>query len=313
MKNLLLAFLLISLSACAGAKLVRDLAPATLDVGHKRVETEICGSWAVGENGCVFDDGKLNGELKIYGVLRGSVTVIGQGCLVDKTFQYEWNPKDPWIHLPLKDLIGEKLDSDCVLTIYQRLDYPNQQEAPFPIRGIYGTVSLGVCPAGALCSFKGEQSRVGWPPEPLVFDAVGGQYTLRGCGREIVPPTDFNAPLKLKLEELWPSGFPSQKSGCLFILGVRGSDGSRHKIYRKVSLFSEETIRLSEPVLTIDGDKIKFKGDRAVSLSIVGEKVHNSASGKFEPGSSGNVLRFYTVQGRSLVVFVRDGLIKWVQ
>jgi len=300
--------------SCAAVKLVNDPAPDTIGVGHKRVETEICGRHEVGENGCVFPRGELTGVLKIRRVLQGNLSIVGQGCKVDWAQRYEWD-KNPWIELDLRQLVGNNLTDDCVLDIYQFVDYPGSATAPFQIHGIYGTVTLGTCPDGIMCRFESEQLRAGWHPDAMTFsDLEAGQYLLRGCNSQVVPPTAYTGPLSLNLEQLWPHGYPSQgKTGCLFILGVRGDNGALYKVYRKVWLFKEEALRLDAPSLTLNPKtgKIRFVGDNRSSLSTTDTNIFNGNSGDFIPAPDGNWLRFYTVKGRTLVVLVKNGSIVW--
>lgn len=309
-------FLLIILLGCK-PKLIPDPAPAPIDVGWKRVETIICSSWEVGENGCAFNNGILLGDLKIYRPMSGSISIIAQGCGVEKSFRYE-DSGDEWISLDLKTLLNKtKIDSDCVMTIYQIPDLPGQDKAAFPVKGMYGTVTLGICPDKTLCGFHVEQFRLGWPNESWRIDTPeSGTYTLRGCGKEIVPPTSFNAPLILNLTKLWPNGYPLEgKNECMFVLGVKSGE-QRWKYYYKISLFKEETMKLEEPVFERKGDKVKFKGDPAVTYTIVNNEVINGSEGSFKITDDGTILRFYTVQGRSLVYYIRhikSGEISWMK
>lgn len=315
MRLIIAALCSVAFTGCA-INLVRDPAPGSIDTGFPRIETTICDRFDVGENGCVFPQGKLTGSLKIARVLAGSITIVGSGCAVDKSFEYPFVAGSPAIDVDLKTLLGvDKLDRDCVLSIYQFVNYPDGSKAPFPIAGIYGSVTLGVCPDGARCSYSSEMTRVGWKPSNLAFgEAVAGTYTLRGCGRAVVEPVAFQGPLNLDLGALWPGGFPDTgRARCLFILGVKGPDGSTFKQYRKVTLFREDTIRLAEPALELSGSCLKFTGDPSVSLTLAGSKLVNSSKGKFKPSPAGDLMRFYTVQGRSLVAFVKDGKVVWTK
>ena len=309
---LCLAFLL----SCS-PKLIRDQAPASIDMGWKRLETTLCDRWEVGDNGCVFPEGKVgDATLHIYKVLRGGVSIIGQGCKVDHNVQYEYDEKNSWLDIKIADLIqGDTLDNDCVLTIYQRVIFPDNESSPFPVEGIYGTVTLGTCPAGSTCSFDSEQIRAGWHPDPIRFDVdTAGQYMLRGCGQELVPPSNFSSPLTVNVETLWPGGYPKEgRVSCLFILGVRGAAGGKFKKYHKVSIFREETLKLDSPSIVLDGDTADFRGDPAVSLVIAGDKIINDTAGDWHPNKNGDYLRFYTIKGRTLVVFIRNGVIEWTK
>ena len=318
LKKILSLLFVVSLAACA-SKLIKDPAPASIDTGFQRVETMVCERHDIGENGCALKEGNLkNEELWIYGVLQGEITIIGANCGVNKVMNYTWNEKDPWVKLKLDELIGaDKIADDCVLSIYQKVNFPGSDQTTFPIRGMEGTVTLGTCPAGVDCSavFYVEQLKHhDHIPEWLPITAKSGSYIVQGCGQVVVPVTKFNAPLKLDLMKLWPGGYPTDpKKGCLFIMGVKGDDGTLQKIYHKTWIYNDGNIKMAEPSVTFDGSKVSFVGDQYASLTIVGSKAVNAHSGSYNPNAIGDYLRFYTVQGRSIVVFVKDGKITWIK
>lgn len=298
------------LTSCGTAPPVADPNPPTIDMGHKRVETSICGRWSVGENGCIFPEGRISGVLKIYRIWEGELTITGQGCGVDKSITYP-NSGGEWIDIDLRDLVGSSIEEDCFLNIIQFPKFKGQDQTQFPVRGINGSVLLGVCPAGVKCSYSSEQRRAGsstptWSPNV----PASGQYLLRGCGKEIVPATQYAEPLKLDLKAKWPGGYPTEgKVGCTFILAVRGDDGQKLKTYRRIWFYKKGAILLPAPAIEED----KFTADSTVSLSIADGVGVTKNSGSFKPKAEGNMLRFYTVQGRSLVVKVKGGKVEWTQ
>jgi hypothetical protein len=98
-------------------------------------------------------------------------------------------------------------------------------------------------------------------------------------------------------------------TGCTFILGVTGK--SQHKIYRRVWTYSDSVRLLPDPALAPQEKKTYF----TVDDSVLAVSVDGYITGRkyFINKPSGNFIRFYTSQGRSLVVFVKDGGIVWAK
>lgn len=307
----ILGIFLVGLMGCQ-YKMVPDQAPASIDVGMKRVETEICGNYGVGENGCVFPQGKLSGDLKIYRVISGFVNIIGQGCRVDTVIKYEADAKNPWLSIPLESLVGTSvLEDDCVLDIYQFVRLPDSEDQPIPVRGIYGTVTLGTCPEDVVCSFDAEQMRAGWIPRDIRLEG-SGDYLVRGCGEELARGT-FQGPFVIEPLAIWPKSHPVKgKDGCLLITAVRDPQQGFQKIYRKVWFFREDAVKLGEPVIDSKGN---FQGDESVSLTLIDEDGKDSRGVNLAKGKAptNGTLRFYTVQGRTLVVRIEGGKSKWTK
>ncbi len=308
--NYIIIILVSALVGCAGAPM-SDPNPGSIDMGWKRVETRICGSHEVGENGCTFVDGNLGTvKLEVYRIGVGDLQITG--CGIQKNIRY--NLKSPeWISMNLSELLGVGgLEQDCVLEIYQRLEFPLQDQLEIPVQGIYGTVSLGRCPSGIHCSMQFEQRNVVLGIEQRLIPEAGatGQYMLTGCGQTLIPMAPYVGPLVLDLERAWPGGYPQMpangKQGCMFILGLK-TGGMGYKLYDKVWLIMRENVEMSEP--TIAGRT--FVGDRYTAATIVDGVIVRGGAGTYTPNVLGNYLRFYTVKGRSMVVFVQDGRIKW--
>lgn len=309
--RVLVAFLSLFLISCGVAPPVKDPSPPSIDAGHKRVETVVCGRQAVGENGCVFPQGRVSGSLKIYRIYEGEINIVGQGCGVDRSIQYGQDKENEWVEVELADLVGDRLENDCFLSINQFVKFKGAEDVPFPVRGMYGSVVLGTCPAGTSCSISTEQRRAGsaipaWKPNlPL-----SGTLMVQGCGVEVLPPANYEGQPSVNLQAMWPNGYPADgKIGCTFIMGVRGSDGSKYKIYRRVWLYKKSAILLPAPAFSGN----EFQADASVSLSIVDGKHILKNKGSFKPAAEGNMFRFYTTQGRSLVLKLKGGKVEWTQ
>ena len=83
----------------------------------------------------------------------------------------------------------------------------------------------------------------------------------------------------------------------------------RHKIYHKIWFYAESVIPVALPALEFD-KKIRFVADKSVTVTVVNNKLYGQ-KGSFKPSPDGDYIRFYTSQGRSLVMFVKDGEVKW--
>jgi hypothetical protein len=322
MKYLTLLFL--SLVVACNGTLIKDPSPPTIDSHFARVETKIWDVEKVGENGCVYSEGVLEGNLSIYKVLQGTISIIGAGCEVDYSTQYAYQEgkESPWLEIPLTELIPSgKLENDCVLTIYQYLRYDGYESTPFPIQGIYGSVILGTSPHGVSGTFNSEQIRSGWLIPFLTFQSdSGGQYLLRGCGKELIPPTRFDKDLSVDLGSVWPGGYSNVTQGaCTFILSVKENSGKLTKHYQRINIFNANVVKLSEPALQLSLDshdeirKISFIGDPFASLTLVDDYALNASQGHYEPGRDGDTLRFYTTSGRTLKVLIKNGKVLWAQ
>ena len=297
--------MMLFLTAC-GSAIIQDRAPAPIEEGQKRVETIICDSHQVGENGCIFPEGRVSGSLKIFKVYEGEISILGLGCGVDFSQTYDHN-QEPWLELDLQSLVGEKLVNDCVLTITQKIQWKGSDRATFPIKDFRGTVTLGTCPSGVKCSISYEQRRLSDPNSRIRFsEEPSGRFILSGCGRELVPPTSYSGHLDIGLAQYLPN---KADTGCMFILGVVGRE--RHKVYQKVWMFSDKVRNLPVPELKISGKRVYFTIDDSIlAVSVDGFITSRKY---FEPSKNGNYLRFYTSQGRSLVMFIYEGRVVWAK
>jgi hypothetical protein len=297
-------FILILLSLSCAQKLKQDPFKPSIDTNYKRVETVICGNHSVGENGCVYKNGDLSGSLKIFKVLTGEVTL--SGCGLDHSYSYEYDKNNQWLELPL----GGKLESDCIIDIYQKIKFPKQETATFPIYGIKGTVSLGTCSSDSSCEFKNKQVMVGIEIDSYAITG-DGSYMVTGCGQTVEGPSPIHGVKNLRFDLMWPGGYPSAPAECLFITGVKGV--FKQKKYMKINLFSRETQFVSDPDVKKEGSSVSFSGDEYVSLTLTDDSFIEGSAGKFTSNIEGNYLRFYTVNGRSLVAFIRDGEVVWTK
>lgn len=294
------------LMVACGSAVVQDHAPAPIEEGQKRVETQLCDSHEVGENGCAFVEGTISGSLKIFKVYEGEISILGIGCDVDYSQSYAHDGKE-WLELDLINLVGQKIEDDCVLTITQKIQWKGADRAPFPIKDFRGTVTLATCPNGVKCSMSYEQKRLSDPTSLFGFDKeIAGKYMLAGCGRDLVPPSNFSGNLKFNLAQYLPN---KEDTGCMFILGVVGKE--RYKVYRKVWSYSDQVRLLPLPELRVQKKRVYFTLDPSVlAVSVDG---YITSRKYFDIKDQGNYLRLYTSQGRSLVMFIKNGVIVWAK
>jgi hypothetical protein len=135
-----------------------------------------------------------------------------------------------------------------------------------------------------------------------------GKYMLAGCGKELIKPTDFEGTIDIELKQFLPK---EKNSGCMFIAGVRGA--LLHKIYRKVWQYSDKVINMKIPSISLSGSKVWYNGDEFSIGHSVNGRFYKGASGSFKPSKNGDTLRFFTSQGRTLVVFVKEGKVVWAK
>lgn len=311
MKGLIFAlFLPLILISCGN--LPQDKAAAPIEEGQKRVETIICDRHDVGENGCVFTDGQISSSLKIYKIYAGSVEILGAGCGVNYKTNYSASGSE-WLEIDLKSLIGsDHLGNDCVLTIVQKVVWEDQDKLTFPIKSFFGTVTLGTCPLGVNCSFDSYQYPLTGMVGSLKFDLdddTEGKFYLAGCGKELIPLTDFKGDLRVPVSPYLPA---VKNSGCLFIMAVI-YEQELFKTYTKVWRYSDKVIQLARPSLEKKSKKICFTGDASTFASKVNNKLSSKNKACFSPSGEGDYVRFYTSQGRSLITFIKDGEIKWAK
>lgn len=293
----LLIFLL--LTSCGS--LHQDTAPSAIDVGQKRVETIICDNHEVGENGCVFTDGIVTSNLKIYKVNTGSVEIIG--CGIDQNTNY--NNVGEWLEIKLPSSINE----DCVITITQRVTWKGSDRVKFPIEAAIGTVTIGTCHGNTHCSMEFEQRSLSQAIKPIMLDGEGsGVLALSGCGKTLIPPTEFMGSISLPLAKYLPN---TKGTGCMFIMGVKGEQ--LHKLYKKVWRYDDTATAVKSPALTDKGKKLCYQGDAQSLASSVNGKISIGPNGCFTPNQAGDYVRFYTSQGRSLITFIKNKEIVWIK
>lgn len=282
--------------------IVQDKSPGSIDSDHLRVESLICGSHEVGNNGCIFQEGNVEGDLKFFAVNSGYIKLTGSACGVDKKINYDIKSGE-WVSIPLTSLVGPKLSSDCMIEVYQNITVPRQDRLQFPVKGMIGTVFLGVCPSGVECNYSRDQVRQGFtmPLIPIHGTEFGpSKYIVGACGSQVVPPTDASEYINY---------IPQEKS-CLFISSVKSSSGRKFKNFFDLHIFKSTAILMSEPVVSTDG---KFIGDALSAINISNSKVSVGNKGSYDETSDQYFIRFYTSQGRSLVVALSKGVILWVK
>lgn len=282
--------------ACASAP-TRDLAPAPIEVGLKRIETEICGQVRVGENGCVYPK-TVKPKLRIRRIYQGLISLVGANCSLDRNFVY--SEKDPiWLEVDLGPYLRH--NPDCQIDIYQYVFHPNQELYAYEIRGFRGTVTVAECPSGANCEFTAAQLRERWKAPEITYPVPGdGEYKIHGCG-ELINEGRFHNFINLA-----PEIFEKRsKEDCLYTTAARTSE-SKVLFLHKVGRYSEKAVALAEPSFTRMGSEILVRADPAVALSEAnGEFIPNSVF-FYHPSGGVDELRFYTMHGRSLIVRIRN-------
>ncbi len=279
--------ILISIVLVSCQTVVQDRAKPTIETNQQRVETVICDKHAVGLNGCLFKDGVVDSRLKIFNISKGSIRVLG--CGLDLTSRYDLKNGE-WFDVELP----ERIENDCMISIYQQAEWPKQDKFEFPVKGFIGSVFLGRCLSGQSCQYSDKQIRRGDSLE-IVEDLEDiGAYKLIGCGKELAMG-DYNGQLELDLGKL------VENKGCVFYVLIKGQKTLyKHIIY--VNVMELESLNLALPSVV----KKKFQSDGSVLGYIQDGKIKMEQSGKAE-----GLVRFYSSAGRSLLVQFKDGGIEW--
>lgn len=297
MKLLIVIFCLL-VSSCGG--IVQDKKPSSIDMNHKRIETELCGEHAVGLNGCLLKDGIVSGEMSVYSPVESKFQM--NGCGVDK----EIILGSGWTTFQNTELLGSVLKEDCKIEMYQFLSFPDKEKLTFPVRGMSGSVFFGKC--SFECSYSAQQERFGEIVSISIFGTKGnsGKYQVQTCGTT-VGPLDFDKEVSVDIDT---SKIPQN---CL--IGSAVKSVNKYKAFYDLSVYKQETILLASPSIQKGSfGKFSVVGDDSVAISDVDGVVKVGGKFNYKPKPEGNWIKFYTSQGRSLVVYVnQNGAIEWMQ
>jgi hypothetical protein len=306
-KLIQIAILLIALGYLHGCgNIPQDQAKSSIDANYYRVETEVCGRYDIGLNGCALVDGVIGDNvLKVMAPLKGTIQLSSKCLQNDVVINYNKGNNIAWEVISLKDIFGEKITKDCVITIYQALTFPNQDKLTFPVRGIIGKVVLFSYPENVKYVYDNSQTKIGnsAPTVSLFGTEVGaGKYKIAGCDQDLTPVIDFTSPISFN-----PDNFFTPQKSCLYFYAVRKLE-ERFKGAFDINYYANDYLELAYPS-TLDG---QFEGDKNAAISFVDfGKVIVGNTGKLTNGS--HVLRFYTSQGRTLVAKMNNGEILWVK
>lgn len=292
---------------------VKDSSSPAIDSGLKRVETIICNNHAVGENGCLFPDGVITGDLDIYAYFSGTLLLVSSNCNVDKKVSYNISESE-WVKFNLKDLVGEKLSSDCVISILQTPNTEDQERLEFPLYPLKGTITLGRCPNGVVCDSRFTQERFSVRNDIMSIGADGlNKILVQACG-ETVFSGEFTGEINLSLSTIWPQNTSHKgNSGCLFVVGVRGVDNdNRYKFYNKIWYYDDNVLTMSAPSVTVKNNNIRVIGDKSTLYTITDGKYSRGNTCKIKKKGV-RYVRFYTSAGRTMVVKFNDGVVEWIK
>jgi hypothetical protein len=304
-KLIQIALLLIALGYLHGCgKIPQDLAKSSIETNYYRVESEVCGRYDVGLNGCALTGGIVGDNvLKIMAPLKGTIQLSSKCLQNDFVVNYDNGNSIAWKEIQLKNVFGEKITEDCVISIYQSLTFPDQDKLTFPVRGIIGKVILFNRQENVKYSYDNSQTKLGnfSPTIPLYGTEVGsGKYKIAGCDQDITQTTDFSSPITFN-----PDTFFNPQRSCLFFYAVRNGE-DRYKGAFDINYYSHEYLELAFPSIVKD----MFEGDKSTAISFVDfGKVVLGGSGKITSGT--HTIRFYTSQGRTLVAKIGNGVILW--
>lgn len=331
--------ILLLLSGCMGAKVRYDAAPSPVDNNQHTVLMEIdCGDGlsraGYGQVGCSYSGEKaISGRVTIHTPLPGAISMVSRACGVDQTdfhgdkggsFQYDLAPLFP---------AGV---TACVVDVFVSWQLPPKMTTEYPLRGMLGKIYLrrrmpdqspaemtwsnGKRATGiALNQFR-EVGREPVAGEPLSLEInatksiVAGKYRVFGCGQGVADGDFVGSKILVTREQL--VGPSPKKSGCLmfgYVVG-RAADGStiNQDLTVGVEVFGMRVLKVAANV-TVDGQKVCYEAEDAVSLAVLHYDGANQGSNKaaacftMPDGVTSARLGLFTHQGRAVYALIDNG------
>ncbi len=333
MKLRILLIILVSLAvvSCTSVKLVRDPAPAAIDVLYPTLETVCNGQRRFGLNGCTMPIGSSTSNLKIQVETvgeKGTLQFFSDRCNVDQAYSFNNGEQAVGLFtLPISVFLGEILQKkhNCLLRVDMYPRYKDQDDSPILVRGGFGYVYLRTYQ-------NAEPGRV--IIKGLISEGVGGA-NLRSLTTvsSLVKPQSSNLSLNmpnskrgiLRIERCnghtpiimeynssyvefeWRELLNVERYGvsdfCIVQIRAVPSDWAEDYVFTViVNVFKQNAVKLPLPEVKRDGNKVKLSGSEFASFTRVNNEWKNKSSIEFDwlPNTTYRI-RQYTVQGRSFL------------
>ena len=313
---------LLMLSACKNVELRPDPYKSPLETNDHALLMQYCDQFGTSIACQVPQDSGIPEPLTIHAPVGGTVEIVGCGIrdkrLIDKT------GPNGFIILDLPDLQDE--GTGCILDVFYAWNVPKKWRAKVPVRGLHGKIFMN------RVSRMSSPAGIGFDLDPMqtgsvaikVRDGVqnghslhiaftqeskGGFFRLYGCKQGISKREFVGDSLNILLSELIKE--PIDFTDCLYFGFALDKKGLVDVFSLGVSVVSND----AEPVAAtaeVKGTKICYEAEKFVSIVTFDGQVNNAPKGCFNLGS-GNVISFYTVQGRAKHGLVQNGVITWVR
>lgn len=285
-KILLLGFLF--LAACSTFELRPDPAPSPIDltISETRLEFQGCGvDSGIGTLVCL-----PGGKASIVTEFAGDVIYFSSGQSCSVRVETRATP-------PLTQLTLPAVKSICPLVVYYLPDYPQSSTSIYPIKGIFGEISL--------------QPDTQWTPGKSFSLTTSEILTLKFPGavrgafisRQLTSPEEFTGDTLT---------FQAKSVGTdLIQVKLWMADGTNQFQVIAGNYFSPFSLQLRfDHVQTADALQLTFPA--SVSVITVNHQIFTDLSIKLPRDFTGDI-RAYTVQGRTIVARFQAGELQWLQ
>jgi len=325
---------LVFLVGCT-TKIIKDDAPAPIENGQNRVETVVCGHYAVGNNMCWVGPGEPANavELTVITYFDGRLVLksSGAGCLIDDSITVKgFGPK----RINLSKYFAS-FGRSCILDVIYQPEFPGEENSDAKIRGAAGRVAIMVGDLErALLSVDNSGPYV--RDDDLFYEGSGlisvrqansysggksfristgrsrsGTIRIDGCGLEALifsyasenPVLGFDKLIRGKIASV---------DNCVFVGRIVPRDTDEDLSFGLVlEVFSRKTILLQEPELEVSSRRVKFSTTGPVSWTFVDDQSFNEKSGSADIEKGSFILRQVTAVGRTRIVKYENGYEVW--
>ncbi len=291
------------LATGCGKKLRPDpVAIPAIEANYPTAEIIACGERWHGLAVCPIVKGQPYSSLgiQIQGYHEGIVTIDSKPCQIEAAFSYTGNVPIP-IDIPT---IAER---NCLLTVTVSPKYPDEESQDIRVYSFIGWLDIRVL-ENQDDEWEGYVRKVtkNFSSEIRVWigDVDSVRLVADGCGREESYDQShdlISGWLVFDLKDIVPPDMPPKT--CV----IEGF--ARSTVYKDVnfdillSKYDERFTVLPLPIIEFNGDKLKIKADKAVSIISMDAEYkidYKTDFEKFDPNVY-HVLRLLTVAGRSVL------------
>lgn len=335
MRSVVCFIIFIFLYGCTHFKAIEDPTPSSIDSNYLTGDTTILGRYDSGYNGITVKRGDSTEGKKfvIHTAGDGELFIQSANCGIDEAVIYKDSQN---ISLDLQKYFGETFEESCLINLIMFPKFPDYEESEYPMRGMKSKAYIHVIPEDTKPAFLGfsngeihagfsmmqirERLRNG-KIEPRTIsigtDNSSGVIFIEGCGVSLEKEYDHEQ-VDIKLEELLGTEY-APKDSCIFFGAVLKDDNGEEDLRDLrfaigINVFSYKYQKLAVN-LSVKGTKCTVEGSRYVSYTFIDNKVYNSNKVKFKCKDKDKTykVRQFTVQGRGIVILIKDRKIIWLK